>query len=377
MHKKIRVLQFSQLINRYDFMDVIVRNADPALFEMMACTFTHNSNIQKPEYDRAGYEHISLDLPFNKPGFFRAVFRLAQILRKKQVDVVHAHHYYEAFIARLAIILYPQCKLVITRHYHNELFITTKGLKLRLYLFIEKMVSRKSCIVISPSTQITELLVQAGVDVKKIRAIPYGFDFTAEKYSVATSDELKNVRQQIGADERTILIGNFARHHHIKGQDLMLRSFAEIVQRRKDVRLVMVGNGPFHTTLVSLAKELNIEDHVNFLGWQKEIRPFLSAMDIVWHPTRQEAFPQIMIESMALSRVLCITPVSGATDVIEDGVNGFLIPFNPETWTSRLLSLLENRESMVDVGANARKSAMALDIKHIIKKNEAAYLECV
>jgi len=376
--KSIRVLQFSQLINRYDFMDVIVRHADPSQFDVLACTFTKNSNIQKPEYEKDGYEHISLDLPFNKYGFLLAIFKLASVLRRQNIDVVHAHHYYEAFISRLALFFVPKCKLVITRHYHNELFLTTTGLKLKLYLWIEKVVNKKSCIVISPSTQITDLLIQSGVDNNKIRFIAYGFDFTGEKYKPIHAVEVEKIRNGLGVGEGGILIGNFARHHTIKGQDLMLRSFAEIARHRKNIHLIMIGHGPYHSELVELASELGINDSVKFLGWQKNINPFLSAVDIVWHPTLQEAFPQIMVESMALSKVLVITPVSGATDIVKDGINGYFIPFNdPVKWTETILELLDNREKLKEVGINASRAvSTALDIKMIIGQIEQVYLDC-
>lgn len=377
MSKPLRILQFSQLINRHDFMDVIIRNADPSKFTILACTFTHESNIQKPEYSKDGFEHISLDLPFNRSGFFKAIFRLSSVIREKKIDVVHAHHYYEAFITSLALLFNRKCKLVITRHYHNELLITTKGMKLKLYLAIEKFVSRRSNVVISPSSQITELLTQYGVPKEKIRDIPYGFNFRAEKYHRVSDDEAASVRAKLGVQNSEILIGNFGRHHPIKGQDVMLRSFAQISQRRSDVRLLMVGDGPFHDTLKKLASEAGLNGKVIFAGWQKELRPYLSAVDAVWHPTLQEAFPQIMIETMALSRPLFITPVSGATDVVKDGVNGFIIPFNePEVWTERILSAIADKSGLASVGASARSSVMSYDIDLIIKKIEAVYLEC-
>jgi glycosyltransferase involved in cell wall biosynthesis len=370
------VLQFSQLINRYDFMDVIVRHADPLKFSMMACTFTKKSNIQDPEYERDGFQHISFDLPFNKGGFFRAVFRLASLLKEKKVDLIHAHHYYEAFIARLALLMVPRCKLIITRHYHNELLLTTTGFKLRLYLFIERLVNNAAAVVISPSSQITSLLKEYGVDPRKIRNIPYGFDFRAPKYIVPPATAIARTKANLGMSDDQFLIGNFARHHTIKGQDMMLQSFAAIVSQIPDARLILIGDGPFHNELVKLAATLNIADKVKFLGWQHDVSQFLAAVDVVWHPTRQEAFPQIMIEAMALEKPLFITPVSGATDIVEDNHNGFIIPFNtPDEWTRRIVSLENKRDKLREIAVNAGMSVRKLDVRNIVKDMESVYSE--
>lgn len=369
-----KILIFSQLINRFDFMDVLIRYADPKRFDMIACTFTKNSNIERPEFERHNFRHIDLGLPFNKRGFIAAVFRLARLVRTEEIKIIHAHHYYESFIAYLALLFVPSCKLIITRHYHNELYLTTASVKLRIYLFLEKLVNNKSRFIISPSSQISDLLRMQKVRSEKVRQIPYGFDFSASKYSIASMVDICKFRSSVGVEKDHVLIGNFGRHHPIKGQDDLLVSFAEIVGKHKNIRLLMVGDGPSHEALIELTTELGINNYVIFIGWQKDINIALSSVDLVWHPTRQEAFPQIMIETMALGKPIFITPVSGATDVIQNKKNGFIIPFNdPKAWCQQILDAVESRDLLATVAIEARKVTSGFDINNIIEEVEKVY----
>jgi len=373
--KRIKVLQFSQLINRFDFMDVIIRHANSEKYEISACTMTSESNILLPHYDLIGKSHFDFDLPFTKSGMFAAIFRLAALVRREKIDIVHAHHYYECIIASIALIFCRKASLIVGRHYHNELYLTTKGIKLKVYLFLEKFVNWRAKFIISPSSQISQLLLDQGVSPDKILKIHYGFDFTSPKYTLASDEEILQVKKSLSINANEILIGNFGRHHPIKGQDEMIKVFKRLLTEYSNIKLLMVGDGPFNMELKRLVGDLKIADKVLFVGWQRDINPYLSAVDLVWHPTHQEAFPQIMIESMALCKPLFITPVSGATDIIEDGKNGFILDFGKtDLWLDLLIQAFNDPNKLKKIGMRGRKTVLKkLNIEKIINQFEVAY----
>lgn len=372
--KTFHILHFAFVVNQDDFIDVIVRAADKESFRLSVCTLVADSNIKTSNFAEVGISHFVLHTSLDKKGFFPTIFKLLNLLVSQRVDVIHAHHYYESLIAAVVVWLTGR-KLIITRHYHTELFLTTKGVKLWLYLVFERWVNRIADVVIAPSTQIEDLLMRSGVSERKIRMIPYGFNFRSSKYSSIDAKEIIRQRLKIGARDGEFLIGNVARHHPIKGQDLLIKAFARLLQKRPMARLVMVGDGPFHDELVQQVNDLGVADKVLFLGWQKDTRPLVCCMDVIIHPTNQEAFPQIMIETLALGQVLLITPVSGATDVIEDGRNGFIIPFRaPDAWAEILASINRTDKrvlQIVDKGRSDVRSRLAIEL--IIRRVEEVY----
>lgn len=324
--RKIRVLHFTKVINRNDFIDVIIRNADRDHFEMLASSYRGHAHIEDPKYDQDKIPFFSVDIDHGWIDMFRGAWRLSKILKRERIDILHTHHYYEAIIGRMACFLSTQTSHVVGRHYHDQFYLTTKGIKLKFYLFVEYIVSRMSSVVIVPSSLIVELLIKQGINSEKINLIPYCFDFNAKRYQPLSVNEIEQKKRDLGWSNKFV-VGNIGRHHIIKGQTHLLEAFQQISQKTSNSILVMIGDGPTHLQLVDEAKRLNLLNDVVFLGWRKDAHELINCMDVVVHPTLQEAFPQLMIETMALAKPLIITPVSGATDVVQDHINGYLIPF--------------------------------------------------
>jgi glycosyltransferase involved in cell wall biosynthesis len=374
---KIRVMHFTKVINRYDFIDVIIRFADPDKFLMSAITYSMESNIEPPEYAGKGIQHDVIEIVWGWKGFFLGIVRLARILRKQKIQILHTHHYYEAIMGRVACWLYPGCKHIVGRHYHNDLYLTTEGLKLKAYLFFEALVNRFATAIISPSSLINTLLCEQGVPAIKIKFIPYGFDFTAARYQLLSDAETTSLRVKY-ADEDTFLIGNFARHHPIKGQMDLLVAFKNFVTLHPKAKLIMVGDGSLRKTLEDWVENNQLTHTVVFLGWRKDGHSLMNVMDVIVHSTLQEAFPQTMIEIMVLRKPLLICPVSGATDVIETEKSGILIPFHsPKVIEEKLEFLYANAEQRKMLGENAHKRAMEFSIDRVIDSFEDVYINAV
>ena len=102
----------------------------------------------------------------------------------------------------------------------------------------------------------------------------------------------------------------------------------------------------------------NVENSHSFLfvGYVNEPRDVYWASDVIVLPSQAEGFPLVILESMACGVVPIRTPAAGAYDQIEDGLNGFVIPFNDlDALSSRLLQLVENPELKVEMVNNALK----------------------
>lgn len=373
---KIKVLHFAKTFNRFDFVDVVLRFADRRKFQMYAAVYSKTGNPQLPDYDPGDLDIYSLNISHGYLDMFRGAWRLSQLLRKHRVNILHSHHFYESVIAMMACWLYPSCRLIVGRHYHNEFYLTASGFRLRYYLLVEALVNKSAFRIVSPSSKINELLLKQGVPQRKIAFIPYGFDFNAPKYQQGTLEANAIIRKKYDLGD-AYLIGNFSRHHSIKGQVFLLEAFSRFLQHSNNAKLLMVGDGPLKDNLQSTAQRLGISSCVIFTGWMNDSHELLSVVDIVVHPTLQEAFPQIMIEALAVGKPLVISAVSGATDIIRNRENGMLVePGNVEQLVNAITELQANparaqamgQRGMSDVRQNLR-------IGEIIGKFESLYNE--
>lgn len=374
----ITVMHLADVINRGDFIDTVVRGADRARFRMLACTFTAHSNIAPPEYERAGIPQFILQTT-RRWQYPRAAVRLARLLRKERVDVLHAHHYDGAVLGMLATRLVPKTKLMVGRHYSEDIYLHTRGIKQRALLAIEQMFNRLAARIVVPSTMIRTLLVDRQlVDTRRVATIPYAFELS--RYSCQPTEASTTMRRELGPQGQG-LIGNFGRHGAGKGIEYLLEAFADLRRLHTHVRLVLVGDGPSHADLKRQAQRLGLlgaagqEDPVVFTGWRSDRLDLMRAMDIIVHPSLAEAFSSVMVESLLMAKPLVITDVSGAEDLITDGRDGLIVPKrDPQALMRALQRLLEDPALGCRLGQAGRDRAVhCLDATVILPRYESLY----
>lgn len=351
----IRVLQFAGTINRYDFIDNIVRFANPQDFYVGVCVRSGRTNIADPGYGPdipqwISYGRTRKDIPAES-------VRLARILREWQPHILHVHHFDEAVVGLLATRLAPQAQLVIGRHYSDSIYRSSRALKQRTLLTLEWLCNSAAARIVVPSSYIHEILTRwQRVNPAKVDVVPYGF--VPAKYSTLDLKEVRRIRDEF-CPEGGILIGNFGRLHEEKGQRYLLEAMRKLKRRNQTAILLVVGEGPERDALEEQISALGLGDVVRLLGWRRDAMSLMAAVDIVVQPTLQEGFSQVMVEALWMRKPLVITEVSGAPDVVSDGENGLLVP-------------------KADVGALAGAIERVIDnprLRALLAQNGRAYVE--
>ena len=189
---------------------------------------------------------------------------------------------------------------------------------------------------------------------------------------------MQDIRESFGL-ESCFVIGNFARHTWYKGQDYLLRAFAQFVRDFPDARLLMVGDGPYHRELRLLAGELSVDHQVVFTGWQRDARRLMSAVDVIVHPTLHESFCQVMVEAMTKAKPLVITNVAGPCDQVQHLRTGFIIPMrDSDAIYDALRWLRKHPEEARQLGKQGREYVLQeLDIRRVIPRYETCYKETI
>ena len=153
-----------------------------------------------------------------------------------------------------------------------------------------------------------------------------------------------------------------------KGQHFLLEAFSKL--KADNWTLVIVGDGPLLEKLKNKAKQLMIEEKVQFLGFQKEVDFYLSQAKIFAFTSIIEGYPNALIEGMANGLApVSFNCVAGPSDIIEDRKNGFLIPVgNVAFFIEKLQLLIDNPALMNEISSNASKIRQSNDLKIIAEK---------
>ncbi|MBC8110887.1 MAG: glycosyltransferase [Verrucomicrobia bacterium] len=150
----------------------------------------------------------------------------------------------------------------------------------------------------------------------------------------------KNIRQELGISQEKTLIGFVVRITHQKDPFTLIRAFRQVVNQFQDVVLLMVGDGDLKEASIQLAQELNLSENIIFQPFRQDIPDVLNAIDIYCLPSLWEGFSIGLLEAMAMKKAVVATPVDGTKEVVKDGENGLLIPYqNPDKLAEALISL--------------------------------------
>lgn len=188
---------------------------------------------------------------------------------------------------------------------------------------------RRADFVTTTGEQMRTEMEACGLRKDRLAAYPHGIDL--DRYPVSNPDH---------AHYTCIFLGELV---HLKRVDLILHAMARVKQKHPGIRLCILGRGPLDGDLQRLARELQIDDVVDFLGWQNPVYPYLADSKMILIASDTEGLPFSMVEGMAAGLVPISTPVGSIKDLIIDGENGLLFPVNDaEGLAARIQRLLED-----------------------------------
>lgn len=338
-----------------------------------------------------GYEPVSIDgikvdvIPPPKdspelyglsPRSFPFLFnpsRLWQLCKYiKKFDLVHMHniHSYEFLIYLMIALKITRKPIVWTPHDYwfmcpNQSLLINDDVVctefdcsrdcLGSFSILKKISYNRRCLtkllksvdkVISPSNAMKEKLLWFGFEKEKVITIYNGIEVNKKEISVP----LKNKLLFVGyVDKR-------------KGTYYLVESIELVKKVLPSIKLVIVGTGPEIPSLKQLAKKLDIEDTVIFLGrvtnakLEQEYREsHVVVLPSIW----PENCSVVILEALAHGKPVITTNIGGNSELVEDGVSGFIVdPGNSHQIADKIVQILSDENLAKKLGENARKKAI-------------------
>jgi GalNAc-alpha-(1->4)-GalNAc-alpha-(1->3)-diNAcBac-PP-undecaprenol alpha-1,4-N-acetyl-D-galactosaminyltransferase len=154
-----------------------------------------------------------------------------------------------------------------------------------------------------------------------------------------------------------------------KNQELLIRYFSKI-NNNKDWKIYFIGDGPKKENCRNLTKELGIADQVFFTGAQKDVAKFYNKAKIFAFTSTSEGFPNALGEALSYGLpVVSFDCITGPSELIDDGQNGFLIDeFDENQYINKLSMLMEDETLRLKFSQNARNKMKKYDYESILSK---------
>ena len=184
-------------------------------------------------------------------------------------------------------------------------------------------------------------------------------------------------REKLGVGVNTKVILAAGRFVWWKGFDVLLKAYSIVLNKitTADSILLLLGDGEEGQHLKNLTEKLGLKNKVIMPGFIQDIRPYLWASDIFVLPSKTpEPFGIILLEAMASRLAPIATIAGGPLDIIEDGVNGWLVDIgNPVSLAEKLYDAFEKDDLVKNIAIHAVERAYDFNVTEIARKTISIY----
>jgi glycosyltransferase involved in cell wall biosynthesis len=298
-------------------------------------------------------EGVPVHVLGRRPGVdWRCSLRLAKLLRRHEVDLVHAHQYTPFFYALTARLLYRRPPVLFTEHGRHY-----PDFPRRKRIFLNRLLLERRDRVVGVGETVRQALIRnEGFGGPRVTVVYNGIPLSANGWY-----DRGEVRQEIGIGNDDLMLLLVARLDYLKDHATAVRTLEHVVWHRRNARLVLVGEGPEMDKVRDLVRQRQLAAHVRFLGLRKDVSRLLAAADVLLLTSISEGIPLTLIEGMAAGLPVVATDVGGVGEIVEDGTTGFLAPAGDDAiLADRILLLAANPALGRQMGRFGRERAEAL-----------------
>lgn len=296
-------------------------------------------------------------------------FRLLRFLKKTRPDVFHLHLASpgESTLPLLASHLAGIPVTIATEH-SPTYFPLGKFYSKRVKIFSQRYVDLN--IVLSERSK-QFMVHKYGMDPGKMRVVPNGVPIP-EKLPI---DKSEAVRDSLGIRKNSSVITAISEITERKGIDLLIQAFDLLIQKKLPAQLLVIGEGPLKRQLQKRYRHLEESHDIHFLGYQKDVRPYLSISDLFVLPSLGEELPLSILEAMASGVPVIATDVGGIPEIIEHGESGWLVkPGEVRKLTSALSYLMDDKRMAQRLADNALHLVKArFSLSAMVNQTEEIY----
>jgi glycosyltransferase involved in cell wall biosynthesis len=318
------------------------------------------------EEERSRFQFTVLDAGRHGRGDYAFLPRLVAQIRKFNPHIVHTHTHVGKYWGRLGAILAGVRTIVHTEHNPCD---PRRNVLERLADWV--LHQQTACVVTFFSEQRRCLAETESLPAEKIAIIPNGLRLA----ELACSDR-ESARKRLHTHPGEISIFFIGRMEFQKNHRLALQTLAAMEGSvRKNVVLYFAGTGVEEPALRALARELDVEERVRFLGYRGDIPQILPAADLLLMTSWFEGMPLTLIEAMAAGVPIVTTPWIGANSMLAGGRFGFLTPgWEPRTVAAEIERALAHPGARTAMAQRAQQYVLAeCDLEHMAEAHRRLY----
>ncbi|OQP10741.1 glycosyltransferase family 4 protein [Geobacillus thermoleovorans] len=326
---------------------------------------------RKAEIEEMGV--VCWDIPFSRSPYDRsnvwAMRELKRLFHTHRFDLIHVHTPVASFLVRYMAKKCGQGPVLYTAHG----FHFYQGAPLQnwlIYYTAEKWAARWTDGLVVMNEEDYGNGKRLGFKEDESLFFVHGVGVSIDQYGVQGD---ANIRGQLGIPDSDVVITYIAELNWNKNHLFLLRNWKKILRRASNVHCLIIGKGEAEEELKQYVKHNELH-HIHFLGFRHDVPMILSQSDIVTLLSFREGLPRCVMEAMASKKPLVVTNIRGSRDLVQHGVNGFVVNLeDDDALTESFIQLIRDPKLREKMGQSSFERIQPYRLEHVLTEMEDVY----
>jgi len=321
----------------------LLKGLDPEIYTQILCCLEEPGALIH-EVNRLGVKTISLKK--GKGIDYLLLAKLAKVIRQEKIDIIHSHNPTPYFYGVLSGKLAGVPVIIHTRHGRN-----TPKSKREIYLrrFLSCMTDR---IVAVSNDSMDAAINREKIPSRKVVTIFNGIDIERYRPNI----DVVSKKKELGILDSDQVIGIVARLSSEKDHSTLLDAFRIVLGNKKNIKLVIVGDGNLRGELQQKAQAISVGENTVFLGERHDVPDLLAVFDLFVLSSLTEGISLTLLEAMAAGLPVVATDVGGNAEVVMDSRTGLIVPpADPRSMANAILKIIRNSSMAKQMGILGRE----------------------
>ncbi len=361
MHPK-RILLYYPPNKRSVAIETLCKAVHDAGHELVVLTLTERGTFHE-EIEKKGIKTYTKVLT-RKSGlryFIRHALYLRQFCRQHKINMVWSHLQEGNIIAVMAR-PFIKARLITFRHHAESAFYAEVGSKLGLKrnkkeVFLDKIINRLAPEIIVPSSDVWNSMEKyEKCKMNKVQLLPYIYDFSA--YPKPDKNKAAAIRDQYACSLLLIMVSRMI----VSKQHMpVFTILKKLVEEGLSIKMIVMDDGLLRHELEDFIKENSLQDHIFLVGFRDDFVNYMTAADLLMHPSLTEASNNVVKEMGLLQKAVAVCrQVGDFSDYIIEGCNGYFLEKNRlhESIELVIRDAYNDPDKLPELGKNLRNDVL-------------------
>ncbi len=309
-----------------------------------------------------------------------AISNMENIIWSLNLDIIHSHHPF--LLGSEALKYGKKLNIPVVMTYHSKYedqyyyipFVPEKLGRKIAKKFVHDY-CRKCDAIIAPSSAIKRIILENQVK-KPVHIIPSGINIDHFGHEAGKRELIRN---KYNIKENEILLITASRIAKEKNIDFLIRAFKIIREKKKNVKLMIIGDGGVREELEQMAKEMDLGENIIFTGFLSgdDMASYYQSGDIFIFASLTETQGLVAVEAMAAGLPVVAVRASGIEDMVKNGQDGILTDNIEDNFAENAIKLIEDAELRKKMSANAKINSQEFAISPWINKIVTLYKDLI